>query len=73
MVNPKGTRTQSSRRRPQVEEFRHQDRVRELDEEGEPVSLAEEIADEGVAAVKTRRTATNGSSRARSTSPSCRR
>ena len=47
MANSKGTRPQASRRRPSVEEFRHQDRVRELDEEGEPVSLAEEIAEEG--------------------------
>jgi len=47
MATSKGTRTQT-RRRPKSEEFRHQDRVRELDEEGEPVSLAEEIAEEGM-------------------------
>jgi transcription termination factor Rho len=48
MANPKGTRTQTTRRHSKPEEFRHQDRVRELDEEGEPVSLAEEIAEEGL-------------------------
>ena len=46
MATHKGPRYRQDRQDYSEDAMRHQDRIRELDEEGEPLSLAEEIAEE---------------------------
>ncbi len=46
MATSKGPRIRQDRQDYSEDAMRHQDRIRELDEEGEPLSIAEEIAEE---------------------------